>query len=67
MLNWKGFGRKLSWSEMLSQYFPGGSEENHLKTSVRIAGVLAETQTERLPNTGAECYHYTNSLVKSMG
>jgi hypothetical protein len=35
--------------EVLSQYFSGGSKENHKKL-VRIAGVLAETQTEHLLN-----------------
>jgi hypothetical protein len=34
MINWKGCGRKRSWSnfevlEVVSRHSPGGSEENH--------------------------------------
>jgi hypothetical protein len=36
--------------EVLSQYFSGGSKENHKKL-VRIAGFLDEAQTEHLLNT----------------
>jgi hypothetical protein len=30
-MNWKGFGRKLSWPNLkvLFQHSPGGTEENH--------------------------------------
>jgi hypothetical protein len=33
MMNWKGFGRKWSWSnfKVLSQHSPGGIEETHDK------------------------------------
>jgi hypothetical protein len=34
-------------------------KENHQKTWVRIAGVLAKIQTEYLPYTTLEHYHYT--------
>jgi hypothetical protein len=39
-MNWKRCGRKQSWHnfKVLSQYSPGGTEENH-KTQVRIAGL----------------------------
>jgi hypothetical protein len=30
-MNWKGFGRKLSWPEILSQHLDEGNEEKHGK------------------------------------
>jgi hypothetical protein len=35
MMNWKGFGRKRSWSKLkvLARHLPGETEENHEKTS----------------------------------
>jgi hypothetical protein len=40
MTNWKGFGRKRSWPnfKVLSRHSPGGTEKNHEKTQVSIAG-----------------------------
>jgi hypothetical protein len=40
--------------KVLSQNLPGGTEENH--KIVRIAGVLAKIQTERLPNIRLQHY-----------
>jgi hypothetical protein len=41
-MNWKGFGRKLSWPnfEVLSGYSPGGTEEIHEKfqSGQQVAG-----------------------------
>jgi hypothetical protein len=33
IMNWKGFGRKMSWPnfDVLSRNFPGGTDENHEK------------------------------------
>jgi hypothetical protein len=45
MMNWKGYGRKQSWPNLrygTTQQFPGGTEENHKKPSVRIASLQAE-------------------------
>jgi hypothetical protein len=36
--------------------------ENPRRSSVRVFGVLAESQTEHLPNTSLECYRYTSLL-----
>jgi hypothetical protein len=43
-------------------HFTGGTEENH-KNSVRIGCILAEVQTEHLPNTSLESYRYDNIKV----
>jgi hypothetical protein len=44
MINWKGFGRKWLWPDFKVLYwnFPGGTEGNKKKTSVRFAGLWAE-------------------------
>jgi hypothetical protein len=44
MMNWKKCGRKLSLPnyKVLSKHLPGGTEENHEKVSVRIAGLVTE-------------------------
>jgi hypothetical protein len=42
MMNYKGFGRKLSWTNFEVISSSGGTEGNHEKTEVRIAGLLAE-------------------------
>jgi hypothetical protein len=43
MMNWKGFGRKQSWSffKAVSRHSSGGTEEMH-ENAVRIVGLLAE-------------------------
>jgi hypothetical protein len=43
-MNWTVFGRKQSLPnfKVLSQNSPGGTEENHKKPLVRIAGLRAE-------------------------
>lgn len=53
MMIWKGFANKqfVASFEIPAQHSPGRSEENQKKTSVRIAGVSAETQTKCLLNT----------------
>jgi hypothetical protein len=40
-MTWKGYGRKLSWPNLLFQDLPGGTEAKH-KNSLRIAGLLAK-------------------------
>jgi hypothetical protein len=46
LTNSKGSGRKQLWSNLrYCQHWPGEAEENHKKTSVRIASVLVEIQT----------------------
>jgi hypothetical protein len=40
-MNWKRFGR-MDLIEILLWHFPGGTEENHGKTSFMIALVPAE-------------------------
>jgi hypothetical protein len=39
-MNWKGFGRKRSWTnfKVLSRHSTGGTVENHKKTLFKIAG-----------------------------
>jgi hypothetical protein len=56
MMNWKGFGRKQSWSnfKVLSDLLPGGTDENH-EMPLRIADLWAEIRTWDLPNTKQEC------------
>jgi hypothetical protein len=36
--------------ERTYRHLPGGTEENHNETSVRITGVPAKVRTENLPN-----------------
>jgi hypothetical protein len=43
--------------------FPGRTEENHGKISVRTAEILAEIRTKHHPNASIERYHYINLLV----
>jgi hypothetical protein len=52
MMNWKGFRRKRKWPNfrILPQHSLEGTEEN-MKTSVRIAGLLAEISTRDIPQT----------------
>jgi hypothetical protein len=50
-MNWKGLERSgHHLIEVLFWHLPRGSGETQEKTSVRIAGVLAEIRTEHLPN-----------------
>jgi hypothetical protein len=44
MMNLKAFGRKRSWPKfkVLSRHSPGGTEENHEKPQIRIAGLWVE-------------------------
>jgi hypothetical protein len=55
MINWKAFGRKLLWSYisiiLALALRNWGTPE---KTSIRIASVLAKTQTKHLLNTVPE-------------
>jgi hypothetical protein len=56
MINWKGFGRKQSWSNLvIILAFTGGMEVNHTK-SVSTVGVLIEIQTKHLLKTSLEHY-----------
>jgi hypothetical protein len=43
MMNWKEFGRKMSWPnfKLLSRNFSGGTEKT-TESSFRIAGLRAE-------------------------
>jgi hypothetical protein len=53
------------WMEtvgLLSWHFPGGTEENHDGSSVRIAGVPTEFRTAYFLNTRPEPYRYANSV-----
>jgi hypothetical protein len=52
MMNWKGFGRKFSWSnfKVLFRNLPGGTVENHEKVSVRVAGIRLRFEAGT-PNT----------------
>jgi hypothetical protein len=61
-------GRDLEGSchiqiEVLSLHLPGGTEENHKKTSVRKAGAPAKIWTEHLLHTSLEPYHYISPSV----
>lgn len=41
MMNWKGFGKKLSWPnfKVISRNLPGGTEKNHKKSQdIRYPG-----------------------------
>jgi hypothetical protein len=59
--NWKGFGKKWSWSNrVVSRDLSGRTEENH--RTFRIACVSAEIQTEHLQDTSQERYVWTNLL-----
>jgi hypothetical protein len=37
MMSLKGCGRKQSWPKVLSQHFPGHTEENHEKTQYNLS------------------------------
>jgi hypothetical protein len=55
MINWKGFGRKRSWS--IRDIIPAFAWRNPGKsrnTSVRIACILVENRNEPLPNITVE-------------
>jgi hypothetical protein len=61
-MNCKGFVRKRSvLIEVLSRHSPGGTEET-TKTSVRIAGLLAEIRTRYLPNRTQECQPFDQDV-----
>jgi hypothetical protein len=42
--------------DVISPNLLGGTGSNHIKTLVRIAGVLAEFGTQQLSNTNIELY-----------
>jgi hypothetical protein len=44
----------------------GGSEENHAKLPVRIAGISAEIQTNYFPNTKIKSYYFTDLFVNML-
>jgi hypothetical protein len=48
--------------EILLQHLPAGTEENHNKTCVSIAGTSADIRTEHLPNNVRKRYVYINLL-----
>jgi hypothetical protein len=50
----EGSGQSLI--ELFPQKLPGGTEANHKKKPVIIASILAEIQTEDLPNTNLQLY-----------
>jgi hypothetical protein len=52
MMNWKGFGRK--WSRTNCK-----AEENHKKTSIRIASAMVKIQTKYLLNISPKHSCYT--------
>jgi hypothetical protein len=54
MMNWKEFGRKLSWPN--SRWICLVELRKITKTSVRIAGLRAEIWTRNIPNSKQECY-----------
>jgi hypothetical protein len=56
MMNWKGFGRKWLWPNLI--YYPSIHLERLKKTTktlVRVAGLQTEILTWDLPNTKQEC------------
>jgi hypothetical protein len=48
--------------KVLSQNLSRGADENHKRTSVRIASVPAKIQTGHLPSTRLDHYFYNNLL-----
>jgi hypothetical protein len=50
-MDWKGCGEEA----VLSRNLPGGTEENHQKDSVKIAGLWADIWTCDLPHMKQEC------------
>jgi hypothetical protein len=53
--DWEGTGRGLIW--VLSQNFPGWTQENHETT--RTGDMPAEIRTDNPLNTNLERHHYT--------
>jgi hypothetical protein len=57
----KGSGRVCI--DEISRNFPGGTGENHEKTSLKIAGIPAEIRTENFVNSSLELYCCVNLIV----
>jgi hypothetical protein len=67
-MNWKGFGRKLSWPNLGT--IPTFSMRNWgkpRKTSVRIIGVRTEVRIEHLPNVSLGTCRYSDKLLVGLG
>lgn len=65
MMNWKVFGRNRSLSNRSTiQQLSGGTEKTtQRETSVSIAGVPAEAQTELPRNTSPEHYNFMQNVL----
>jgi hypothetical protein len=60
--DWKGCGRKRSWSNRDTIPAFGWRALRKPRTAFKVAGILAEIRTEHIPNTDLERYHYINSV-----
>jgi hypothetical protein len=58
MVIWQPLGMKLSMRRT-----PGGTEENHGKTSIRIANILIEIRNQYLRNRSPKHYRILNTLL----
>jgi hypothetical protein len=62
MMNWKGLGRNsLNLIQAQAWDLSRGTKENN-DWLQSVAGVTVEIRTEHLPNTGLQCYRYSNLL-----
>jgi hypothetical protein len=62
LMNWKGFGRILSWSNRGPVLVFVWREWGKWKTWVVTASVRNEVRNENLLNISAQCYHRTSLL-----
>jgi hypothetical protein len=58
LMNWKGFGRRRSWSEVLSRRLTVGMRET--KTRYRLNRQCHGRDLNPTPNTSLEHYRYTS-------
>jgi hypothetical protein len=56
----------VGFIEVLPWYTPSGTEKNHVKASIRIAGMQAEIRTNHRPNSSLHRYRYTNLFIRAL-
>jgi hypothetical protein len=60
----KGYGRKRSWPNRVTNLRKPGGTENYKENPVKIASVSAGIRKKYLSNTSLQHYHYANQLGK---
>jgi hypothetical protein len=52
----------MEYFKVLPQHLPGGAEENHKKTSLRIVNVLPEILVSHFLNTSENHHHFRHPV-----